>query len=100
MLEPSCRLYVIMARNGRSAVIFRRGPSTHARLIRWWLKGDSFDEGQWIRARIYPRRADLSPDGELLIYFAGRFRKPLHTWTAVSHPPYFTALALWPKTDA
>jgi hypothetical protein len=100
MVEASCRLYVIMARDGRSATIFRRGPSTHVRLVRWWLRDDSFDEGQWIRARIYERRADLSPDGEYLIYFAGRFRQPLHTWTAISHPPYFTALALWPKTDA
>lgn len=100
MVEPSCRLYVILARDGRSAAIFRRGPTTHTRLIRWWLKSDTFDEGQWIRAHIYPRRADLSPDGERLIYFAGRFRQPLHTWTAVSHPPYFTALALWPKADA
>jgi hypothetical protein len=99
MVEPSCRLYVIVARDGRSATIFRRGPTTHTRLIRWWLRDDTFDEGQWIRASIYPRRADLSPDGEYLIYFAGRFRQPLKTWTAISHPPYFTALALWPKTD-
>lgn len=100
MVEPSCRLYVIMARDGRSATIFRRGPSTQTKLIRWWLKSDTFDEGQWIRARVYERRADLSPDGDYLIYYAARFRQPLHTWTAVSHPPYFTALALWPKTDA
>jgi hypothetical protein len=43
---------------------------------------------------------DLSPDGELLVYFATSYLKPLRTWTAVSRPPYLTALALWPKGDA
>jgi hypothetical protein len=33
----------------------------------------------------------------LLLYFAAKYKAPLYTWTAVSKPPYFTALALWPK---
>jgi len=43
----------------------------------------------------------MSPDGRLFVYFAakhGRRRDPDgigEAWTAISRPPYFTALALW-----
>jgi hypothetical protein len=96
---PSCRLSVLMAGDRRSAVIFRRGPSRQVLMIRWWLKSDTFEIGQWFKGRVFPERSDLSHDGELLVYFAGNWRTPFATWTAVSRPPYFTALALWPKGD-
>lgn len=97
---PACRLYAILARDGRSAVVFRRGPSRRVMLFRWWLDSDTIEPGQWLKGRSYERRCDLSPNGELLIYFAARWSGPIETWTAVSRPPYFTALALWPKGDA
>jgi hypothetical protein len=56
--------------------------------------------GQWLKGRIYERRCDLSPAGDFLIYFAAKYETELRTWTAVSRPPYLTALALWPKGDA
>jgi hypothetical protein len=96
----SCRLYVIQARDGRSAVVFRRGPSRQVAVLRWWLATETVTLGQWFRGRIYERRCDLSPDGSLLVYFAAKHRGPFGTWTAVSRPPYLTALALWPKGDA
>lgn len=99
-LTPACRVYAILARDGRSAVVFRRGPSRRVMLLRWWLDSDTIEPGQWLKGRIYERRCDLSPDGELLVYFATRWNGPIETWTAVSRPPYFTALALWPKGDA
>lgn len=46
MLEPSCRLYVLLARKAPVGVIMRRGPSRHVRLIRWRLDGDRFEPGQ------------------------------------------------------
>jgi hypothetical protein len=98
--EPSCRLYCILARDGGSAVIFRRGPSKLVQLLKWDLHTDEVTPGQWFKGRIYERRCDLSPDGELLVYFAAKHTGPLGTWTAVSRPPYLTALALWPKGDA
>lgn len=56
--------------------------------------------GQWLNGRVYERRCDLSPNGEYLVYFAANYKPPYGTWTAISRPPYFTALALWPKGDA
>lgn len=93
--EPSCRLYAVLARDGRSAVVFRRGPSKHVCLIRWWLASDEIEIGQWLKGRIYERRSDLSHDGELLVYLAAKHKGPIDVWNAVSRPPHLKALALW-----
>jgi hypothetical protein len=97
--QPSARLYAIVARAARRAVVFRRGPSKSVLALTWNLQDDTLEAGQWFKGRIYERRCDLSPDGELLVYFAG-YRGEFRTWTAISRPPYLTALALWPKGDA
>lgn len=76
-------------------MVFRRGPSRHVAILKWWLETDTVELGQWFRGRIYERRCDLSPDGELMVYFAATYRGPLASWTAVSRPPFLTALALW-----
>ncbi len=100
------RIFMIFARESPTAVLLRRGPSKWVQLLKWDTRTDTFKPGQWFHGRIYERRCDLSPDGSLLIYFAqkveGRTLKdPEYTyaWTAISKPPYLTALALWPKGD-
>lgn len=90
-------LFVILARNGRDAFIFRRGPGKQVLLIKWDRRRDRFESGQWLKGRIYERRCDLSPSGDLLVYLAAKHKGPIGTWTAVSKPPYLTALALWPN---
>jgi hypothetical protein len=80
-------------------VIFRRGPSKQVLLIKWDLAQDTFEYGQWLKGRIYERRCDLSPEGDLLLYFAADWRKPYQSWIAISRPPFLSALALWPKGD-
>jgi hypothetical protein len=99
------RLFVLLAREAPVGVIIRRGPSKWTQLIHWDTKEDIFTPGQWFHGRIYEKRCGLSPDGKLFIYFAHKGnnwrRNPDYTsaWTAISKPPYFTALALWPKGD-
>jgi hypothetical protein len=67
----------------------------------WHTDTDAVDHGQWIHGHVYPRRADVSADGSLLIAFIrGNAARPrptqrADTWIAISRPPYFTALALW-----
>jgi len=110
--EPSassrlpCRLFAILAHEAPRAVILRRGPSKWVQAILWHTDDDTFEYGQWFHGHIYERRCDLSPDGVLFIYFASKItgrtlRDPEYTyaWTAISKPPYLTALALWPKGD-
>ncbi|AWN54667.1 hypothetical protein [Methylobacterium sp. 17Sr1-1] len=95
----TCTLDILLAARSRCAVIYRRGPSKQTCLIRWDRATDTFEVGQWFNGRVYPERSALAPDGEHLLTFMGSFRPPFRTWTALSRPPYFTALALWPKGD-
>lgn len=101
-----CRAYPILARHSPKAVILRRGPSDWVQLILWHVEQDEFEFGQWFKGRIYERRCDISLDGSLFIYFAQKKSKRMmadkdytYAWTAISKPPYLTALALWPKGD-
>ncbi len=101
-----CRLHFLLARQAPIGVLFRRGPTRWVRIIKWNVAEDTFEPGQWFNGRIYEKRSDLSPDGTKLVYFAQKInRKTLedreytYAWTAVSRPPFLTALALWPKGD-
>ena len=100
MKSPRVSLYVLLARDAPRGVVLRRGPSKQVLLISWHTDSDRFYPGQWFKGRIYERRCDLSPKGEHLLYFAASWRRPYGSWTAISRPPYLTALALWPKGDA
>lgn len=96
------RVHVILARNAKTAVIIRRGPSKSVCTMLWDRRNDTFKLGQWLRGRIYERRCDLSPDGKHFIYFAmnGKWGGPVKgSWTAISRAPYLKALALWPWGD-
>ena len=89
------RLHVLLARGSSRAVVLRRGPTRAVASFLWDRRDDSFVPGQWLRGRIYERRADLSPDGRFLSYFA---HKPSARWSigeayvAVSKLPWLTAL--------
>jgi hypothetical protein len=133
------KLSVLFAAERQKAVILRRGPKTHWRLIEWDLVSDTFTPGQWIKGLV--RLCDLSPNGDKLLYWvaqnhaslrfqnstggAARTYDPLNAtsiplkrprrkiptylraseggrpntgaWTAISNPPYFSALAIWPS---
>jgi hypothetical protein len=94
LADPNrARLLAIVARQARRAVVFRCRPTRKTRLFVWNLRDDMLEGRQWFFGRIYERRCDLSLDGKLLSYFAAKFVKPYGTWTAISRPPYFAALA-------
>jgi hypothetical protein len=95
-----CRLFVYLAREAPVGVVLRRGPSEWARLSLWDTDNDSFEHGQWIKARVYERRCDVSADGSLFAAFVRQGGMPAgdrkaDSWLALSRPPYFTALGLW-----
>ncbi len=102
-IKNPARLFFIVAREANVAVLFRRGPSNWIQLIKWNLNKDYFEFGQWFHGRIDERKCDLNPDGSLLVYFASKYTKKQmqsaisSTWTAISKPPYFTAIGLWPN---
>lgn len=105
MSEPTrfpARLHVLLARKAPVGVVIRRGPSKSVCTLLWDRETDEFRLGQWLRGRIYERRADLSPDGRHMIYFAmnGRWGDATGgSWTAISRAPHLKALTLFAKGD-
>lgn len=99
------RLHAFLARDVPHAIILRRGPSDWVQSVLWHTDSDQFEPGQWFHGSINPYwGADLSPNGRLFVYMARKFnRRTLadaeytSAWTAISRPPYLTALALWPE---
>ena len=103
-LKEKCSLFVLLASEARVGVILRRGPSKWWRVSLWNTKTDQIEGGQWFHGSFYETRCDISPDGNLLLYFAGKYspweenRGYGSTYSAVSRPPYLTALSLWPNS--
>jgi hypothetical protein len=96
------RIHALLAREVALGVVFRRGPSKQVCTFLWDRQTDRFTPGQWLKGRIYERRADLSPDGKFLIYFAmnGRWRSRTGgSWTAISRAPWLKAVTLYAKGD-
>ena len=83
-------------------MVLRRGPAHWVEVVKWNTAEDTFEHGQWMHGKIYAERCGLSPNGELFVYFAMKRGKVnesdgySYTFTAVSRPPYLTALAMWP----
>lgn len=92
------RLYAMIASRAPLAVVFRRGPTDWWQVSRWNLDSGELEPGAWFHGTLYPRRSDLSPDGQLLYYFAlkgapGDFLGGVYS--AISKAPWLSALAAW-----
>ncbi len=96
------RLHSILAKDSPNAIVFRRGPSKRVCTFLWDRRKNTFKIGQWLKGRIYERRADISPDGKYLIYFAMNGKLESETggsWTAISKVPWLKAVELYGKGD-
>jgi hypothetical protein len=93
------RLFGIPARDAPVVAVLRRGPSDWCHLGRWDVGArPAYQPGAWLRARVYPQRCDLSPDGQWLCYFTLRGSADWRagaTYVAVSRLPWATALVAW-----
>ncbi len=102
--KPPCRLDFVFAATASLAVILRRGPSRSVKMLLWHTNTDRFEDGEWWRGRVYEDKCGLSPDGRLFVYFGYRWKpryipEEVFAFTAVSRPPSFRAIALWPAGD-
>lgn len=93
------KLYAIAALDAPVVAVFRRARKRTI-LYRWDLARGKLEVGAAIDGKIYPRRCDISPDGELLYYFAfmqtsEEFLGGTSTFSAVSKLPWLYALAAW-----
>lgn len=99
-LRPDVRLHLYFAAQANVAVILLRMEKLLFRLIKWNTTTNGFEDGQWLKAPVRPENCGVSSDGSYFIYssfsrnpegdFQGYF-------TAISRPPYFTALHLFPE---
>ncbi|HWD37991.1 MAG TPA: hypothetical protein VG944_04030 [Fimbriimonas sp.] len=102
------RIKILKAASAPLAVVFRQGPPRQTQQLLWNLDTDELVPGQWIKAYLTISDCDLSPDGRYLlgVFQDDRFKRQeravdgglkqaLPYWTALSKPPYFTALAIW-----
>jgi hypothetical protein len=89
---PEVGLSVLRARDVEIAAILRRGPTKQVRMIRWDMRRDELQRGQWVAARIYAYASRITPDGKYVDYHGIRRGD---TWRAIAKPPYFTPLAVW-----
>jgi hypothetical protein len=102
-MKVPCRLSLVFASEAPVALVIRRGPTKWVEIVKWNTAKDTFEDGQWLHGRIYGERCGLSPDGKLFVYFAAKHgmvdkaKGYKDTFTAVSKPPYLTALAMWPE---
>ncbi len=94
-----CRLHFLLASEANVGIIIRRGPSRWVQLIQWNTSNDNFEQGQWFHGRVFEDLSHLSPNGNLFLYAASNYHPRNasvgYTWTAISRPPYFTAIAFW-----
>lgn len=84
------------------AVILRRGPTKWVRLLLWDTFTDKLEAGSWFRGRIHENSCSISPDGKLFSYLAAKHQgshgeDDCDSWTAISRPPWLTAIAFWPQ---
>ena len=91
------RLHVLTALDSPAAVVLRRGPADVVATVGWDRRTNAFALGQWLKGRIYEHRADLSPDGRHMVYFASHGGG--QAWTAVSRAPWLRAVLFRPQNS-
>lgn len=84
------------------AAILRRGPTDWTRLLLWDTSTDEFEGGSWFHGRIFEDSCSISPNGKLFAYLAAKHHgnrggDDCSSWTAISRPPWLTAIAFWPQ---
>jgi len=71
------RTSALFAAEGRTAVVLRRGPILHHHLLKWDLRNDTFECGQWMKGTV--GLYDLNADGSKLIYWARQWHRSAPT---------------------
>ncbi|MEM0908050.1 MAG: hypothetical protein AAGJ94_11835, partial [Pseudomonadota bacterium] len=67
------KVSALFSADGKTAVVLRRGPRLHNHLIRWSLKHDTFEHGQWMKGTVV--LCDLDRTGERLLYWARQWHQ-------------------------
>lgn len=91
------RLHAILAREANVAVVLARARSKQTACYLWDRTNDTFTLGQWVKAKVYQYRCDISPHGKYWIYLAINNSGKIYTGVAIA--PYFKAIDFYEKAD-
>lgn len=83
---PPARIHLLPAKEAPLAVILRRKPSKLFHVMTWNTETDAIEHGSWFRGRLYPLEADVSFDGQWMVYFA-LGANGMDSWTGICRLP-------------
>ena len=88
---PPARLHLLPAKAAPYTVIFRRKPTDWFHVLRWNTQIDTLEHGSWYAGTLYPKRADVSFDGEWMVFLA--MDPGSNTFNRIARPPLLTPVA-------
>ncbi|MDX2211870.1 MAG: hypothetical protein SFY66_01155, partial [Oculatellaceae cyanobacterium bins.114] len=90
-LTAPARIHLIPAKASPYVLIIRRKPSKCFHLILWNTQIDTLEYGSWFHGKLYPKRCDISFDGQWMVYLA--MGASGNTWNGVCRLPYLRTVA-------
>lgn len=85
---PPARLHLLPAKAAPYTVVLRRKPTNWFHVLRWNTLTDQIEHGSWYAGTLYPKRADVSFDGNWMVFLA--MDPGADTRNRISHPPLLT----------
>ncbi|WP_146118499.1 hypothetical protein [Blastopirellula marina] len=85
------RIHLLPAKDAPYVVILRRKPSKCFRVIRWNTIRDTLEHGSRFQGKLYPKRCDVSYDGDWMVYLA--MGSSGQTWNGICRLPYLRTVA-------
>ena len=92
--EPA-RIHLLPAKESPYVVVIRRKPSKCFHIIRWNTKTDELEHGSWFSGKLYPKRCDISFDGNWMVYLA--MGDGGNTWNGICRLPFLKTVAQGPN---
>lgn len=80
------RIHLLPAKAAPFVIVIRRKPSKCFHIVRWNTRTDELEHGSWFKGKLYPKRCDVSFDGNWMVYLA--MGASSDTWNGVCNPPY------------
>jgi len=64
----SARIHLLPAKAAPYVLVIRRKPSKCFHIIRWNTQADTLEHDSWFHGKLYPKRCDISFDGQRLVH--------------------------------
>ncbi len=89
------RIHLLPAKASPYVLVLRRKPSKRFHVIRWNTRSDALEHGSWFHGKLYPKRCDISFDGQWMIYLATGASGD--TWNGICRLPFLRTVVEAPN---